>query len=259
MGNMPADHNDDKLIITPLPYEVLHEGRDEATEIARQRLARRRFLRRSTLAVLGLSATVSVAGALHLLYPGLAQHIGDILDIGSKADFPATTPDLFKLNHAGVFYQPFAKTYVVHLAKETRYLLAGNSLEKQLAEELFVRDTDGSYWLALYQRCVHLGTTVAFRDDCKSFKCLRMERIITVMASTWMVLRLEAWTVSRSPSTMTISLSIQARLSRCRIPALLHECCQYLLLRAVPDFVRRFVGNARTRETTCLLYYKRGA
>jgi cytochrome b6-f complex iron-sulfur subunit len=64
-----------------------------------------------------------------------------------------------------------AKTYVVHLAKETRYLLAGNSLEKQLAEELFVRDTDGSYWLALYQRCVHLGTTVAFRDDCKSFKC----------------------------------------------------------------------------------------
>src|SRR5258708_2532138 len=171
MGNMPSDYDDDKLIMTPLPSEVLHEDRDEATEIARQRLARRRFLRRSTLAVLGLSATVSVAGALHLLYPGLAQHIGDILDIGSKADFPAATPDLFKFNHAGVFYQPFAKTYVVHLAKETRYLLAGNSLEKQLAEELFVRDTDGSSWLALYQRCVHLGTTVAFRDGCKSFKC----------------------------------------------------------------------------------------
>jgi cytochrome b6-f complex iron-sulfur subunit len=171
MDNMPSDLDDDKLIITPLPYEVLHEGRDEATEIARQRLARRRFLRRSTLTVLSLSTTVSVAGALHLLYPGLAQHIGDLLDIGSKADFPAATPDLFKLNHAGVFYQPVAKTYVVHLAKETRYLLTGNSLEKQLAEELFVRDMDGSYWLALSQRCVHLGTTVAFRDDCKSFKC----------------------------------------------------------------------------------------
>ena len=145
MGNMPPDNEDDKLISMPLPNEVQHGGRDEATEIARQRLARRRFLRRSALAVLGLSATVSVAGALHLLYPDLTQQIGDILDIGSKADFPAATPDLFKLNHAGVFYQPFAKAYIVHLARETRYLLAGNSLAKQLGEELFVLDTDGSY------------------------------------------------------------------------------------------------------------------
>src|SRR5260370_1033176 len=37
--------------------------------------------------------------------------------------------------------------------------------------ETVVKDGDGSYWIGLYQRCVHLGCTVPFRDDCVSFKC----------------------------------------------------------------------------------------
>src|SRR5205085_1146884 len=76
--------------ITPQQYEVLHGGGAEAAEIAKQRLSRRRFLRRSMLAVFGLSTTAAA---------------------------------------------------------------------------------DGSLWVALYQRCVHLGCTVPFRDDCVSFKC----------------------------------------------------------------------------------------
>ena len=35
----------------------------------------------------------------------------------------------------------------------------------------WVQDKDGTYWLALYQVCVHLGCKVPFRDDCNSFKC----------------------------------------------------------------------------------------
>ena len=35
----------------------------------------------------------------------------------------------------------------------------------------WVKDSDGTYWLALYQVCVHLGCKVPFRDDCNSFKC----------------------------------------------------------------------------------------
>ena len=46
--------------ISPQQYEVLHGGGAEAAEIAKQRLSRRRFLRRSMLAVFGLSATASV-------------------------------------------------------------------------------------------------------------------------------------------------------------------------------------------------------
>ena len=172
MDDIP-DESDDygKLSITPLPDKVRFEDKPESTRIARQQVSRRHFLLRSILAVGGLTATAGIAGALHMLYPGLSQQFGDMLDLGHKVDFPAATPDMLKLNQAGVCYQMFAKTYIVHLAKETQFLLAGSSLENQLTEELFVRDTDGSYWLALYQRCVHLGTTVAFRNDCLSFKC----------------------------------------------------------------------------------------
>lgn len=170
MRNVPSDWDNNKRpAITPQQYEFLYGA--EAAEIAGQRLTRRRFLRRSILAVGGLSIVASGAGALYMLYPTLAGQFGSTVDIGPKAFFPAATPDTFKLNRAGVFYQESARAFIVHLAKETRYLLTGNSLEGQLADEWFTRDRDGSYWLALYQRCTHLGTTVVFRDECLSFKC----------------------------------------------------------------------------------------
>jgi len=157
--------------ITPQQYEVLHGGGAEAAEIAKQRLSRRRFLRRSMLAVWGLSATASVAGALYMLYPNLAGQFGSSLTIGTKTDFPAARPGNFRIGQAGVFYNQPAKTYVVHLDKDTDFLMQGATLSDQLAAETILRDSDGSYWIALYQRCVHLGCTVPFRDDCVSFKC----------------------------------------------------------------------------------------
>jgi len=157
--------------ITPQQYEVLHGGGAEAAEIAKERLSRRRFLRRSMLAVWGLSTTAAVAGSLYMLYPNLAGQFGSALNVGKKADFPATTPDKFKVNQSGVFYRQSAKTYVVHLAKNTQFLLSGTNLTDQLDAESVVKDADGSYWIALYQRCVHLGCTVPFRDECVSFKC----------------------------------------------------------------------------------------
>lgn len=170
MRNVPYDgENNERPAMTPQQYESLHEA--EVAEIASQRLARRRFLRRSILAVGGLFIVASGAGALYMLYPTLAGQFGSALDIGPKASFPAATPSTFQFNRAGVFYQESARAFIVHLAEETRYLLTDNSLESQLADEWFTHDSDGSYWLALYQRCTHLGTTVAFRNDCLSFKC----------------------------------------------------------------------------------------
>lgn len=157
--------------ITPQQYEVLHGGGAEAAEIAKQRLSRRRFLRRSMLAVYGLATTASVAGALYFMYPNLAGQFGSDLTVGVKTDFPAAKPADFKLNQTGVFYRQEAKTYLVHLAPGTQFLLSGISLQDQLTAENFVKDSDGSLWVALYQRCVHLGCTVPFRDDCNSFKC----------------------------------------------------------------------------------------
>ncbi|SRR5713226_4990898 len=157
--------------ITPQQYEILHGGGAEAAEIARERLSRRRFLRRSLFAVWGLSATASAAGAIYMLYPNLAGQFGSLLTIGTKADFPAARPADFRINQAGIFYRQAAKTYVVHLAKDTEFVLKGTALADQLDSETIVKDSDGSHWIALYQRCVHLGCTVPFRDDCVSFKC----------------------------------------------------------------------------------------
>ncbi|QBD82298.1 hypothetical protein EPA93_42500 [Ktedonosporobacter rubrisoli] len=164
-------NNIDTPPITPQQYEVLHGGGAEAAEIAKQRLSRRRFLRRSMLAVWGLSATAAVAGALDMLYPGLSGSFGSSLVVGKKADFKPATPAQFKLETAGVYHRPVARTYVVHLAPDTKWLLTGQSLQDQLGSEWVTKDSDGSYWIALYQRCVHLGCTVPFRDDCLSFKC----------------------------------------------------------------------------------------
>src|SRR6266699_6982074 len=114
--------------ITPQQYEVLHGGGAEAAEIAKQRLSRRRFLRRSMLAVWGLSTTAAVAGALYFMYPNLVGQFGADIPIGKKTDFPAALPDKFTLGQAGVFYHQEAKAYVVHLATATPLLLNGTNL-----------------------------------------------------------------------------------------------------------------------------------
>jgi len=157
--------------ITPQQYEVLHGGGAEAAEIAKQRLSRRRFLRRSMLVVWGLSTTAAVAGSLAMLYPNLAGQFGSAITVGTKSQFPAAKPSDYKFNQAGVFYVQEAKTYLSHMAAGTPLLLSGSALSDQLTSELIVKDKDGSLWVAIYQRCVHLGCTFAFRDDCVSFKC----------------------------------------------------------------------------------------
>lgn len=161
----------DKPVITPQQYEVLHGGGAEAAEIAKQRLSRRRFLRRSMLAVWGVSTVASVAGALEFLYPNLAGQFGSVLPAGKVTDFPAAKPADFVLGVAGVFYVQTAKTYLIHLSKDTTFNLSGSNLNDQLDSENFMKAADGSLWVALYQRCVHLGCTVPFRNDCVSFKC----------------------------------------------------------------------------------------
>lgn len=161
----------DTPAVTAQQYEILHGGGAEAAEIARQRMSRRRFLRRSLLAVWGLSTTASIAGALYMIYPNVSGQFGSIQMMGRKSDFPAARLEQARINEQGVFHLPTARTYLVHLSKETPFLLQGTTLSDQLNWEWVVQDQDGSYWIALYQRCVHLGCTVPFRNDCLSFKC----------------------------------------------------------------------------------------
>src|SRR2546421_12753447 len=78
--------------ITPQQYEVLHGGGAEAAEIAKERLSRRCFLRRSMLAVGGLSTTAAVAGLVYMLYPKLAGQFCSALYVWKKAEFSAAQP-----------------------------------------------------------------------------------------------------------------------------------------------------------------------
>jgi cytochrome b6-f complex iron-sulfur subunit len=157
--------------ISPQQYEVLHGGGAEAAEIAKQRLSRRSFLRRSMLAVWGLSTTAAVAGALYYMYPNLSGGFGSVQTVGKTSEFKASTPAQFALESQGVYHRPVARTYIIHLAADTKFLLSGSDLASQLDSESVVKDKDGTYWIALYQKCVHLGCTVPFRDNCDSFKC----------------------------------------------------------------------------------------
>src|SRR5207237_8116477 len=91
--------------ITPQQYEVLHGGGAEAAEIAKQRLSRRRFLRRSMLAVWGISTTAAVAGSLYMLYPNLAGQFGSVLNVGKTTDFAAALPDVFKIKQAVLLHR----------------------------------------------------------------------------------------------------------------------------------------------------------
>jgi cytochrome b6-f complex iron-sulfur subunit len=161
----------ERPVVTPQQYEVLHGGGAEAAEIARQRLSRRRFLRRSMLAVWGTSTVGAVAGALAMLYPTLGGGFGSSQTVGKKSEFAAALPAEFELEAKGVYHRPTARTYVIHMSKDTAFLLNPESAGEQLSAEWVTKDADGSYWIALYQKCVHLGCTVPFKNDCFSFKC----------------------------------------------------------------------------------------
>jgi cytochrome b6-f complex iron-sulfur subunit len=158
---------------TPQEYEVLTGGGAESAENTRRGLSRRQLLRRATglsLALLGGSATYA---ALTMLYPNLAGQFGSVIQLKPKSNYTPAAQGNFAQEQRGVFYEAPAKAYIIHLATggDTKFLLSGQNLQDQLTAESWVADKDGTYWLALYQVCVHLGCKYPFRDDCQSFKC----------------------------------------------------------------------------------------
>jgi cytochrome b6-f complex iron-sulfur subunit len=155
----------------PHEYEEQTGGGAETSEEIRRGLTRRQVLRRAVGGVLALVGAEATAGSLAMFYPNLVGQFGSPIPIGPKSQFKPSLPLEAKIDQQGVFYHAQAKTYMVHLAAETRFLPQGSLLDDLLASETWTKDTDGTYWLALYQRCVHLGCKVPFRDDCHSFKC----------------------------------------------------------------------------------------
>jgi cytochrome b6-f complex iron-sulfur subunit len=156
---------------TPQEYEVLTGGGAEAAEFQRRGLSRRQMLRRAVGLTLGVASLEGIYGALTMLYPNLAGQFGSAITLKSRSDYPAAAQTDVLLDQKGIFYEPKAKSYIMRLVADTTFRLSGSGLQEQLDSENWVKDQDGTYWLALYQVCVHLGCKVPFRDDCVSFKC----------------------------------------------------------------------------------------
>ncbi len=156
---------------TPQEYEVLTGGGAEAAEFQRRGLSRRQVLRRAVGLSLGVASLGGVYDALTMLYPNLAGQFGSAIPLKTRADYPSAPQTDFAQDQKGIFYEPKAKAYIMHLPADVTFRLSGATLQELLDSENWVKDSDGSYWLALYQVCVHLGCKVPFRDDCDSFKC----------------------------------------------------------------------------------------
>jgi cytochrome b6-f complex iron-sulfur subunit len=157
---------------TPQEYEILSGGGAEAAEIERQGLSRRQLLRGVVGLTVGLIGVESVGAGIVMIYPQLIGAFGGKITLQTKDKYPAAMPEEFDFeNGKGVFYEAEAKSYIVHLAAATPWDQSGSALSDLLDSENIVKDTDGTYWAAIYQRCVHLGCKFAFRTSCHSFKC----------------------------------------------------------------------------------------
>jgi cytochrome b6-f complex iron-sulfur subunit len=155
---------------TPQEYEILTGGGAEAAEMQRKGLSRRQVLRRAVGITLGLAALEGTFGALTMVYPNLAGQFGAAITLGSKDKYIPSGQRQVVLDQKGIFYEAKAKSYIMHLS-DPQFLMSGDQLQVFLDSETWVKDTDGTYWLAMYQVCVHLGCKVPYRDDCNSFKC----------------------------------------------------------------------------------------
>lgn len=158
---------------TPQENEVLSGGGAEIVEIAKRGISRRQLLRRAAGLTLGAVGAEAGLGALMMLYPNLKGQFGAPVTLKSKSTYVAAEQRDLQIDQHGVFYEVSAKSYILHLKPggTTKFLLSGVVLSNTLDAQDWVIDQDGSYWLALYQVCVHLSCKVPYRNDCNSFKC----------------------------------------------------------------------------------------
>ena len=115
---------------------------------------RREFLRAS-LAVAGVGFGASAGGAsLALLWPNLGKGFGALVDVGPVAEVTASVN-----GSGGTWAAPQARAYLVSYDP-------ADDPEGDYAEL-----TAGAPFMALYQRCVHLGCRVPWCTSSTRFEC----------------------------------------------------------------------------------------
>jgi cytochrome b6-f complex iron-sulfur subunit len=117
----------------------------------KSKVSRRSFLRNAWLAAGGAALAGFGAGTVYFLWPNLSEGFGAKITAGTKAELDAA------ITSDGYFYSPEGRFYVVPYAGN-----GADSIYKGVA-------ADG--YMALYQRCVHLGCRVPYCATSKWWEC----------------------------------------------------------------------------------------
>jgi cytochrome b6-f complex iron-sulfur subunit len=121
-------------------------------------ITRRQFFNRGILTGLGIFAAGMGAAMLGFLWPSSAGGFGAKIDVGSeddaKAEFDKKLP----------FYNAGAKTYIVPYPKDDV------SQAEAVYDPRIVAGMEKGY-VALYQKCVHLGCRVPWCETSQWFEC----------------------------------------------------------------------------------------
>ena len=116
-------------------------------------MSRRSFLRTAWLASLGAAVAGFGAGTVYFLWPNLSEGFGSKIDAGTKAKIDGD----IKAND-GFAYIPDGRFYLVHYDEEDD------------TEGIYAGVAGGGY-MALYQRCVHLGCRVPWCATAQWWEC----------------------------------------------------------------------------------------
>jgi cytochrome b6-f complex iron-sulfur subunit len=120
---------------------------------------RRQFLNRGLGALVGFSLAGFGAACLGFLWPTTAGGFGAKIGAGRTSDI-----DDFIETESKPFYVPEARSYVV------QYPAQDLPRAKQVYDPITFAGMEEGY-VALYQRCVHLGCRVPFCDASQWFEC----------------------------------------------------------------------------------------
>ncbi len=123
-------------------------------------VTRRQFFNRSILAGSGLGLGAFGVAALAFLWPGASAGFGGKIVVGSVAD--ANTA----IGNKQPFYNATAKTYIVAYPKAS----LGNAKKVSAYTPPILAGMEAGY-VALYQKCVHLGCRVPWCQSSQWFEC----------------------------------------------------------------------------------------
>ena len=123
-------------------------------------VTRRQFFNRSILAGSGLGLGAFGVAALAFLWPGESAGFGGKIVVGSVAD--ANTA----IGNKQPFYNATAKTYIVAYPKAD----LGNAKKVSAYTAPIIAGMEAGF-VALYQKCVHLGCRVPWCPSSQWFEC----------------------------------------------------------------------------------------